>query len=127
MTYDALGKLLDHYDIRLEDVMSDTSAYGLERTKFGKVKITNWDTFAKKVGLSDADMDTPEYMEAYSDWVESRAKFENKEKERVEAAVDELKGLTEAKPNESINVSHLEAVMGDSLVTIVEKYGGELN
>ena len=127
MTYEALGNILTKYNISLEDFMANSSANGIEKAGFGKIRITDWNTFASAVGLSDIDMETPEYMEAYSSWVDSRTDFENKEKQRVEDAVEELKGLTEAKPGEAINVSHLESVMGDGLATLVSKYGATLN
>lgn len=127
MTYEALGDILAKYNIQLKDFMANSSANGIQKAGFGKVKITDWNAFANAVGLSEADMNTPEYMEAYNSWVESRTEFENNEKERVQSAVDELKGLTEATPESAINISHLEAVMGSSLSAIVEKYGATLN
>lgn len=128
MTYDALGELLGKYGQRLDEFMTKQNS-GIERTKFGKIKIVDWKAFADSVGLSDVDMNTPEYMEAYSSWVDSRVDFENKEKQRVDDAVEELKGLTEGKAGESFNISHLEAALGDSvnLSAIAQKYGAVLN
>lgn len=126
MTYDALGELLAKYNIDLEEFMGRENNNGIAKAGFGKIKVIDWDTFANAIGLSDLDMNDPEFMKAYSDWVDARIEWENAEKQRMDDAVEEIKNLGDAKAGDKLNVSHLEAELGDSLAIVALSYSAEL-
>jgi len=91
MTYDALGQILSRYNIRLEDALDDAAGYGLESTGFGKVRLTNWEAFAKKVFKTEdlaAIANTPEYISAFKAYNDGLIEL-NKNTEKV--IVDEVK------------------------------------
>jgi len=127
MTYDALGTLIQKYgegvNADLEYVMNNAEAYGLERTGFGKVRITDFKTFAKLIGLNEVDESKPEYVEAYSDYLDYRAELENKEAERVEQSIDAIKNLTNSAPETFVNATQFDKILGQDLPTIAQRYG----
>ena len=130
MTYEAFGELLASYDIKLEDVLNGIGKdgkpanWGVEQDFLGNIRITDFDAFAKQMKW---DINSPEYAEAYSQWVDSMAELQNKPISMMESAAEELKGLTEAKAGSVVNVSYLEKLLPESFGNIVESYGLELN
>jgi len=127
MTYDALGTFIQKYgegvNADLEYVMNNAEAYGLERMGFGKVRITDFKTFANLIGLNEVDQSRPEYAEAYSDYLDYRAELENKEAERVEQSIDAIKNLTNSAPETFVNATQFDKILGQDLPTIAQRYG----
>lgn len=113
MTYDALGAILTRFDIKLADVLKDdatAATYGLEKTGFGKVRLTDWNTFASTV-FNGYDLtalqQTPEYMQAFSAYNESVI---NQANELNKALQDEFKSLGDvdlSQGTQQLNLSYL--------------------
>lgn len=122
MTYEALGELAASYGKTLEGIMGSSN---IERTGFGKIRITDFAGFMEDLGL-EADLSNPEFAEAYSNWVDARAELQNQNATLVQSAADQLKGISEAKVGQAINVSYLEGIMGESLSRIVTENGAIL-
>ena len=72
MTYEAFGEILTKYggtiSSSLENVLKHPEDFGVESTGFGKVRITDFNRFASFMKF---DINSPEYAEAYSSWVDS--------------------------------------------------------
>ena len=131
MTYEAFGELLASYDIRLEDVLNGIGKdgkpanWGVEQDFLGNIRITDFDAFAKQMKW---DINSPEYAEAYSQWVDSMAELQNKPISIMESAAEQLQSLAEAKVGQAINVSYLEKVLPQNLLKVIaSRYGAELN
>ena len=105
MTYDALGKMLATYGKSLEDYMSNPSFFGLERTGFGKVKIIDWESFAKSIfNVEDlaSIQNTDEYISAFKAYNDNLISL-NKKTEK--AIVDEVKQIENAKGGDWLNLT----------------------
>lgn len=136
MTYEAFGEILNQYGSNigeeygksLEYVMAHQQDFGIESDGFGKVRITDFAQFAEKMQLN---FDSPEYMEAYSNWVDNLIETRDNTVKQVftEKVSDEISSLTEAKAGQSINVSYLRKSLdkvGVALEDVIKGYGVEL-
>ena len=106
MTYEALGNILTKYsDQTLEDFIGLADKNGIERTGFGKVRITDWGTFAKGAfGVDNLDSirGTEEYLSAYKAYNDGLIKL-NKDTEK--AITNELKQIENAKAGDWLNLT----------------------
>jgi len=75
----------------------------------GKVKVTNFESFADALGI---ETNSPEYLEAFKSYNDALIK----ESQFVEKTInDELNNLVKAKPGDLINISGLYTKLGDKL------------
>ena len=127
ITYEAFGEILAKYggtiSSSLENVLKHPGDFGIESTGFGKVRITDFDRFASFMKF---DINSPEYAEAYNSWVDSMIELQNQPVTIMQNAADQLKGLTEAKAGQKLNVSYLDRQMKGALQAVVEENGSTL-
>ena len=110
MTYQAFADLMTKYGKNMQQVLENSAQYGkITRDGFGNLRIEDFKLFAQGMGW---DLNSPEIKEAYSNWVDARAEWQNKPTEIVQNAADQLKNLSEAKPGEAVNISYLQDVLG---------------
>ena len=128
MTADALGQILSQYQIKLEDVLTNMSGFGLETDIFGNIMITNWKQFVAGMSTKglNISLNNPQWASIYSSYVDSIVELQNKPLESLTTATNQLKSITSAKIGQSINVSILEQKLGSSLQSIVEASGNTL-
>lgn len=119
MTYQAFADLLNKYNKNYEQVLESGFA---QDNGFGKIEITDFTGFADLMGW---DINSPEYAEAYSNWVDGLIEKKDETVKQVfqTNAVEEITNLSEAKAGSHINVSYLSRVMGESLDSILTNYG----
>ena len=131
MTYDTFGELLATYEIKLEDVISNYTEWGVATDGFGNIQITNWQTFVDKMNAEGKgaqwDPNNPKLLESYSAYIDAMAELANQPMTMMQKASDELNGVLEAKPGQAVNVSYLSKLMGEGLNNVITKYGAELN
>lgn len=122
MSYDSLGKLLARYNITLEQVLQNEATaaqFGLERTGFGQVRLTNWDAFAKSVFNTDdlkALYNNPDYISAYHSYVDGLITMNETAEDIIKAGVEkELTSLGKIKRGDTLNFSYLDRAFNDVL------------
>ena len=122
MSYDSLGKLLARYNITLEQVLQNEATaaqFGLERTGFGQVRLTNWDAFAKSVFNTDdlkALYNNPDYISAYHSYIDGLITINETAEEIIQKGVaDELTSLGKIKRGDTLNFSYLDRAFNDIL------------
>ena len=87
----------------------------------GKVKVTNFESFAKALGINT---NSPEYLEAFKSYNDALIK----ESQFVEKTInDELNDLVKAKPGELINLTGLYTQMGSILGEAITTVGTEFS
>ena len=101
MAYDAFADLLTKYGKDFEQTLKYTF---VESTGFGKVRITDFDRFAKYMNF---DINSPEYAEAYNSWVDSMIELQDQPKQIMQNAADQIKNIANAKGGDNINVSYI--------------------
>lgn len=121
MTYEAFGEILTRYGKSFADIMNHDF---IESTGFGKIRITDFSEFARYM---EFDINSPDYAEAYSAWVDSMIELQNQPKDMMQKAADELKSLSEAKSGDLINLSYLDKALQGSLAHLVRGYGATLS
>ena len=134
MTYDAFATILTRYGISLQSVLANAENYGVIRTGYGKIAITNFNKFQEKLGQyfnGVIDKTSQEYLEAYSSYVDSQVSSINQSQTNLNSAFDQIKSITEAKAGEALNVAYVEAAFDakgqkETLTAIATRYGAVL-
>ena len=125
MTYDALGEILTKYSNQtLEQFVKKASNNGIERRGFGKIRITDWETFAKaafNVEDLNAISNTEEYISAFKAYNDGLISMNQQVEKNI---IQEIKQIGDAKPGDWLNVSQLYQTLGEELS---EQLAGELS
>lgn len=121
MSFDALAQLFNNLNRNLEaelpNLLKD-NVIGL--TGFGGIRIFDFASFAKRLGLAE---NNPEYYETYSKYADSMADFYNSTNNIIDNVAEQIKGLADAKPGKAINVSYLQQMLGNKFSEAIEGYG----
>lgn len=107
MTYEALGKMLANYGKSLTEFMANASKNGIKKTGFGKIKITDWNTFAQSVwgdNLSQIE-NTPEYINAFKEYSNGLK----------QAIVDGIKQIEVAKAGDILDLTEIDTLVQNTL------------
>ena len=131
MSYEDFNALLAKYNPRvfLEDILTSADKmleYGIQRTGFGTINITDFNSFATKMGW---DTNSVEFLEYYSQYVDGLIEQSDKNTEKYlqERAYEQIQAISEAKPGEKVNVTYLQKVFGKDFVNkIFELYGAQV-
>lgn len=106
MTYEAFGEILSRYGKSLETTLKYSF---VESDGFGKIRITDFDRFASYMNF---DVNSPEYAEAYSSWVDSMIGLQDQPRQMMQNMADSIKSLAEAKPGDNINATYIARELG---------------
>ena len=121
MTWTQLGEILEKAGKKLEDVYDDLESIGVEAIGAKKVRIFNFEAFAREMGYGKGSREYTEAFKSYNDGLI------NYDKEISSNIKDEINSLIDAKPGDQVNLTYLWSKYGqNTLNSLLDNFGATI-